>query len=227
MSGLWVYALVADAPEHPLGRGLGGEALRAIPLAGMAAVIGSLDAPPPIEEWALRGHDRAVRALADRLEAVLPARFGQWFPDEPSLAAEVGRNTERLASSLALVSGCLQMTLRVFGPRSESDAARCAEADAEPRSGTRFLLARRAERYRLPTAPGLAELRRRLAPLLRAERVERHPGRTLVASCHDLIPRRTVDAYRATVAAACLVPPWRIRSSGPWPAYAFAPEADR
>ncbi|HVT61721.1 MAG TPA: GvpL/GvpF family gas vesicle protein [Thermoanaerobaculia bacterium] len=68
-------------------------------------------------------------------------------------------------------------------------------------------------------------LRRALAPLIRSERLlgGGMTGR-LLATAHDLVARQLEASYRHTVEmAAAEAHGWRVRLSGPWPPYAFAP----
>jgi hypothetical protein len=71
------------------------------------------------------------------------------------------------------------------------------------------------------SAPELLAMRRRLQPLVRSERVARSGGGVRV---FHLVPRSQVEAYRAVWGGARL-PGIRVRLSGPYPPFAFAPEA--
>jgi len=63
-----------------------------------------------------------------------------------------------------------------------------------------------------------------LAPFVRAERRERHERPPWVASVYHLVPRESLDAYGAAVAAAARDAGLSISRSGPWPPYAFVPD---
>jgi hypothetical protein len=129
------------------------------------------------------------------------------------------------ASELERVAGREQMTLRVFSLVEITPAPPPDEGDegADPKlgPGTRYLLERRRDRFRLPAA--LAEA---LAPLVAGELVETHRASArageLVATISHLVPRGAARQYRAALAdAAPRVPSLRVAASGPWPPYAF------
>ena len=67
-------------------------------------------------------------------------------------------------------------------------------------------------------------LRAALGPFVRAERLDRHDG-PLVASVYHLVPRGESAAYLAALEAAAPKSALRVSASGPWPPYAFGPEA--
>lgn len=220
---LYLYALTRAGAGDPLVEGL-----RRLDMGPVAAIVGDLEAPAVTPE-ALAAHDAVVRRLAERLPALLPARFGQMVPDEATLSAWIAAREKDVVEALALVQGCVQMTLRVFaGPEAVEQPDPVAEdlpEDLGP--GARFLHARRDAAARARALPEIAPLREALRPLLRAERIERAepegPGR-LRATAYDLVPRGEADAYTRTVAeTAPHLAGWRVTATGPWPPYAFAP----
>jgi len=222
MSDVYVYALLGDAPAPDAGAGLREEPLRVVRVGDLLAAVGEMSERPAVSEATLRAHDAVVRRLADAVDAILPVRFGSLLT-ESSLADLLRVRARELSEALALVAGREQMTLRVLGdtPTTE-EVADVAADDAGP--GARYLAARRAEWRRAREAPELAPLRPGLAQLVRAERVTRHDTPPLLASVYHLIDRGAAAAYRAVVerAEAGTV---RVVATGPWPPYAFAPEA--
>ena len=226
MSGLYLYALAAAGSAEPLGEGFAGETLRRVEEGPVAAVVGDTEAPPVTPET-LAAHDAVVRRLAERLPALLPARFGQTVPDERTLTSWLAGRQRDLVEALALVEGCVQMTLRVFaGPDVvEPEIAELSVPDSDLGPGARYLAERRQAVERARALPEIAPLREALRPLLKSERVERPaaPGR-LRATAYDLIPRSEADAYTRTVAeTAPRLSGWKVTASGPWPPYAFVP----
>ena len=222
MSDVYVYALLGDAPAPDAGAGLREEPLRVVRVGDLLAAVGEMSERPAVSEATLRAHDAVVRRLADAVDAILPVRFGSLLT-ESSLADLLRVRARELSEALALVAGREQMTLRVLGdtPATE-EVADVAADDAGP--GARYLAARRAEWRRAREAPELAPLRPGLAQLVRAERVTRHDTPPLLASVYHLIDRGAAAAYGAVVerAEAGTV---RVVATGPWPPYAFAPEA--
>lgn len=223
---LYLYALTRAGDGTPLGEGLAGEPLRRLDAGPVAALLGEIAAPAVTPE-ALAAHDAVVRRLAESLPALLPARFGQTVPDEPALRAWLEARERDVLDALALVDGCVQMTLRVFAgpdaPQGQPLPESPVPDDLGP--GARFLHARRQAAARARALPEIAPLREALRPYLRSERVERAaaPGR-LLATAYDLVARGEADAYARTVAeTAPHLAGWKVTASGPWPPYAFAP----
>lgn len=220
---LYLYALVDEEPAGPLGEGIAGEPLRLVPGA-IAAVAGDLPERPTADRETLERQDAVVRRLAGRFGALLPARFGEAFADEHALAVRLEPRAAEVAAALALVRGCVQMTLRVFG---EPEAL--ADPDPEPAGGpgTRYLAARQKAGERARSLPEIDPLRDALRPLLRAERIERHEdGGPLIGTAYHLIPRSQAAAYLDVLEAArARIGGRRVAASGPWPPYAFAPES--
>ncbi len=234
MSPLYLYALAGVEPDSslPLGEGIGGEPLSTVRCGRLFALVGSFAAGTPrpaLTAAALARQDETVRRLADRVPALLPARFGEWLPDARLLAESLAPRSGEIARALILVEGCVQMTLRVFGvpeepgapgEPGEPDATPVVEEPAGP--GTRYLAARR--RAANPGIPEVAALRAALRPLLRAERIERHEKGQLLATAHDLVRREEAGDYRQIVEAAVgALAGRKVTVSGPWPPYAFAP----
>jgi hypothetical protein len=223
VSGLSVYGIIAADPDG-LGSGLANEPLRTVGSGPVRAIVGDLAEPPRAEPATLTAHDATVRRLADRIPALLPARFGQWLPDERAVTDWLEAHHRELAEALARIAGCVQMTLRVY---SASDIGENQAPD--PTSiggpGTQYLTKRRQQFERERSLPEIAPLRDALRPLLRAERIERPaaPGR-LRATAYDLIAREATDDYSRIVAeTAPRLAGFRVTASGPWPPYAFAP----
>ncbi|HYU33038.1 MAG TPA: GvpL/GvpF family gas vesicle protein [Thermoanaerobaculia bacterium] len=218
---LYIYALARAGAEL-----LPGDLLRRLDAGPVAAILGEIETPPTATPEALAAHDSVVRRLAERLPALLPARFGQTVPDEQTLRTWIAERERDLLDALALVDGCVQMTLRVFaGPDAPEPPPEASPVSADLGPGARFLHARRDEAVRARSLPEIAPLRDALRPLLRAERIDRSlaPGR-LRATAYDLIARGETEAYTRTVAeAAPRLAGWKVTASGPWPPYAFAP----
>ena len=216
---LYLYALVGRPVRRPLGRGLGGEALRLIEVARLLVVAGRIDDAPRVTPTALRRHDATVRRLAGRTDAVLPIRFGTVVGDRLALARALAPRAAGLREALALVAGHEQMTLRVYGEAVTTSDESAAESAG---AGQRYL----ARRLRARRAPEVDPVRRALRGLVSAERIERHERPPLLASVYHLVRRGDSKRYLAAVAAASAqLAGVRVSPSGPWPAYAFAPDA--
>jgi hypothetical protein len=225
---LYVYALLAGPPSPGPGLlGVGRERVQVLDCAGLAVAVGRLRGAPAVSVRALRRHDGVVRALARRSEAVLPTRFGTLVPDRARLDGLLRARRRRLVRALRAVAGREQMTLRVYGRpaagRRDSNPRR-APRTAGAGAGTRYLAWRR-RRTADAGLPEVEPIRRAVGDLVVAERTERHASPPLLASIHHLIPRRSSRRYLAALAAASRgLRGVRVRASGPWPVYAFAPE---
>jgi hypothetical protein len=224
VSDVYVYALLGEAPRSAGGVGVDDEPLRVLRVGGVLAAVGEVRQRPPLSEAVLRAHDTVVRRLAGSVDAILPVRFGALLSEDALRAALTARAGE-LEGALALVAGREQMTLRLFG-EAAAPAEEPAAVGADAGPGARYLDARRRQRQRAQSAPELAPLRPALGGLVRAERVQRHDAAPLRASVYHLVDRGAADAYRAAIdGGAAALAPLRVTASGPWPPYAFAPEA--
>jgi hypothetical protein len=215
VSALYLYALLGSVPRRPA-RGL-----RILAVAGLRVAAREVDgeAPPLPTETALRGHDATVRRLARSVDALLPFRFGTVVLGPEELRRRLAPRARELREVLALVAGREQMTLRVFGSPKRRSRPRVARPAGGP--GTRYLAARAGEH----AVPEIDPVRPALASVVRAERAERHRTPPLVASVYHLVDRGRSAAYRTAIRrAAGAVRGVRLRVSGPWPPYAFAPE---
>lgn len=220
---LYLYALVDGEPSGSLGEGIAGEPLGLLHQGALSAVVGDLPERPRPEHGVLERQDAVVRRLAEVFGAILPARFGEAFADGASLAVRLAPREREVAEALARVRGCVQMTLRVFGEPAAVPEPEIPEGGP----GARYLAARRLEAERSRSLPEIEPLRESLRPLLRAERIERHAGAgPLLGTAYHLVLRGQDGAYReALEAARGRISPRRVAATGPWPPYAFAPEA--
>jgi hypothetical protein len=223
LSLIYLYALVDEEPGGPMGEGIAGETLRLVP-GTTAAVTGDLPERPKPDRETLEAQDAVVRRLAGVFGAILPARFGEVFADEHALAVRLEPRMAEVAAALALVRGCVQMTLRVFG---DPEIVPETEPEAEGGPGTRYLAARQKAGERSRRLPEIDPLREALQPLLRAERIERHEsGGPLLGTAYHLIPRGEAAAYLDILKSGkARLGGRRVAASGPWPPYAFAPES--
>jgi hypothetical protein len=219
---LYLYALVDDESAGSLGEGLAGEPLRLVPLGAVSAVVGDLSERPRPDREPLERQDAVVRRLAEHFAAILPARFGEVFADETTLAGRLASREREMTEALDRVRGCVQMTLRVFGEPAAVPEPEVAAGGP----GSRYLAARRREAERARSLPEIEPIREALRPLLRGERVERAEAGPLLGTAYHLVLRGQDGAYRAALETAReRIGGRRVAATGPWPPYAFAPEA--
>ena len=228
MSGLYVYAVV-ETGAGTTGTGLAGEPLRIVTCGDLAAVVGEMQDTPAVDARTLQAHDAVVRAVAQNADAILPTRFGCFVKDETALRDALQPRARELGEALGVVRGCEQMTVRVYGTDAATPPADepAAGGPAEPaRPGTDYLVSRQRERRRAREVPELDPVRPALAMLVREERAQRHHTPPLLASVYHLIERGQAAAYQETLTrAAASLGGVRVSATGPWPPYAFAPEA--
>ena len=219
---VYLYALVDEEPAGDLGEGIAGEPLHLIRANGIAAVAGAMSERPGPDREILEKQDAVVRRLAERFGAILPARFGEAFADESALSQRIAAHDHSLTDALALVRGCVQMTLRVFG---DGEPVADSVPELTGGAGTRFLAARKRERERARSLPEIEPLREALRSHLRAERTVRHDAGRLLGTAYHLVPRAETAAYLATLEQAReRLGSRRVTVTGPWPPYAFGPE---
>ncbi len=214
------YAIVRRPPPD-LMTGQQGEPLRFVPCGQVYAAVGEVCEARRIDESSLRGHEQTVRALAARVDSILPARFGSVAPDEEALAKLLQSREEELLRALALVAGREQMTLRVYGEVPPTGFGPPDDPSLGP--GARYLATKQRQGNDELMA-AMAPVRQSLQSLVRAERMERRDTPPLLANCYHLIERGESARYSAALTSGAEnLPSLRFVASGPWPPYAFGP----
>lgn len=212
--GLYLYAIVARRPRGALGTGMNGGALSIVRAGGAHVVVERATAPEPGAR-AVRAHDRIVKRIAALSPAVLPFRFGSVVAGATALRAMLEPVSTAIASALELVDGCVQYTLRVYGEASHE----IQEPAKTEGPGTRWL----GVRLRARRVQEIAPVTEATAAFVRGSRAQRHDRPPLVASVYHLVPRSETRAYRAALARSARgLSHVRVKTSGPWPPYAFA-----
>lgn len=205
---LYVIALTdTDLPRWSFAS----RAFRSVKIAsGLYAVCETrAEAPPPTDDE-LRVQHAAVIALARRVEALLPARFGSLI-DRAALARMFDGHLEQIREALDDVRSRVQMTVRVLGRRAPSPPSTAA-------SGRDYLAARqRAAAPPLPAAA--AKILEQLEPFVVRERREAGSGQ-LLATVYHLVNAKDVPRYKRAVRGSTAA---RVVVTGPWPPFAFTP----
>ena len=211
---LYVYGLTV--PGLPAKLTVLRHPLRTLRLSGIEAIVEPMTSRPEPTIESLQTQQEIVTRLAARVPALVPARFGS-IMKEASLRSLVETQHDAIAAALRRVTGCAQMTIRVFGT---SDLP--APAVLRAASGTAFLEQRRARAHYLPAEVDV--IRTQLGRYVREERVE--PGaRTLRVTVFHLVARESVDEYRQRAEDLhSMLPLHQVTVTGPAPAFAFAPE---
>jgi hypothetical protein len=232
---IYLYALIDRDHDLSSLTGITREQLRGLQVGDVVAVVGGMDVSPSPTRETLEAQDQVVRALRQRADALLPARFGTVYPDDASLERAIQARAADLRQRFDVVRDREQMTLRVVGPPSlpgssgrsgevspklASNSPR-AEADATGAStpGVRYL----EERARRAMPPAVAALVAAVRPVQRGARIEAGRSETVLATMYHLIAPEDVEVYRQLVKhTADSLPGIRVVVSGPSPAYAFA-----
>jgi len=208
-----LYAIVGERPRRALGKGVSGKVLQVVEAGGASVVVERAPALPPAAD-AIRAHDRIVRRLAASSSSVLPFRFGSAVRDDAALSAALAPVEDAISRALALVEGCVQFTIRVYG-----EAAPRPAPSREAGPGTRWL----GERMAARRVPEIDPITKATAAFVRAAKTTRHDRAPLVASAYHLVPKASARRYRAALASSARdLERVKIETSGPWPAYAFA-----
>lgn len=206
-----VYALAAPPLSSTIN--VGGRAVRVIRV-GPIGVLGVVSVgDTTYSEAALRDQHEIVLALSEKVDPLLPVRFGTRMTSAV-LRDTIQRSTEALSAALDNVRGRRQMTLRLIGSPTASDTFAV-------RSGAEYLQQRRAA-YSIPGE--LDPLRSAVRQLVAEERVA--PGRAGVRiTLFHLVETEAIAEYQQAVEHSSRdMTPGSVTLSGPWPPFAFAPE---
>ncbi|MBV9923503.1 MAG: GvpL/GvpF family gas vesicle protein [Acidobacteria bacterium] len=232
---LYVYCLGDDLSGAAFEglAGVGGARVRVLSLGVLSAVVSEAEeGATNVDAENLRAHNR-VNAAALAHTTPLPCRFGTRAAPE-RLGEYVTSNETALASALARVRGCVEMSVKLLeksevgSRKSEVEGDAVGTAPSAAGAGTAFLLKkrrellgeegarRRAEEAAAWLASGVGELARETAARL-------SPSEAIFVRAAHLVERARVEEYRdrlRTLAAAR--PDLRLLTSGPWPPYSFS-----
>jgi hypothetical protein len=207
-----VFALTSHAiPSFALKR----RRVDFLDLGGFHAAVERRSQSPAVSESSLRTQHDIVTRLANRIDAIIPARFGAVI-DERDLRDILEARRPVIQDALALVRGRVQMTVR-FRDASESMPRNSPPIPAGM-TGTAYLEARRSAIRMMPALAGVVATA--VANLTIAERSEAQTERAPAVLYH-LIARENVARYKDVVSSLNSA---AVSVSGPWPPFAFAPD---
>jgi len=214
VSSLYVHALT-DRPTPAWTTH--GRRIQSVAVGNIFAVGERRARAPQLSEEELRFQHGIVVAIAARVPAVLPARFGSLI-DDKALEAIVLQSESTIDEAMTLVRDRIQMTLRA-APKLKGNMATTASSvkrrDAHL-SGKQYLELR-SKRASTTLPPGLESVIARTSGYVAAEHRQATPAGTVVV--YQLVNRTDVDEYRRALGAAR-----GLTVSGPWPPFAFVPE---
>jgi hypothetical protein len=204
---LYVYAFT-DTPLEAWSEG--DSTIESVVVDGVVAICERRATSPPIAETELRRQHSIVLQIAERVPALLPARFGS-LVDEAELASIVRGRMEMFRTALERVRGRAQMTLRISVKKRPKPSAGRAE------SGRAYL------QQRLSQASVAVPPRARVAldHLSRFVLEERRTTNDGEATVYQLVERADAQKYLKAFERV-RVPGMRV--TGPWPPFAFVPD---
>jgi Gas vesicle synthesis protein GvpL/GvpF len=200
-----LYAFVRALDELPAG-----EELEAVQLGGVTAVVGPAGGEKHED---LVRHGLLVQELVESAGAVLPARFGERFPDAAALAAAVADRLDDLERQLAAVDGCVELAVRV-ARTSEREQPRSADGGAYLRARLRAVSADAALAH---------DLHGLLATHARDSVVAEPTVSQLLHDACYLVEREDLDEFTRSVEGyASRHPELSLVCTGPWAPASFA-----
>ena len=225
---LYVYCLlegVAHLDQLPLG--ISNAPVRLFPIGDLALLVSDIDndAVAITRETAL-AHAAVVRSVLDRTTP-LPFRFGT-LVTEQQLRSYISARQPALENNLALVRGCVEMSVKIIWNVSNNHEPEQQLSDDKQGAGARFLKEKRREilgnEQRSVEATEISGwLHESIGELIRNEQVALRPSEKLVLAAAHLVERHKVRQYREKMAEArASRPDLHFLLSGPWPPYTFA-----
>ena len=230
--GVYAYCVTDAGHGPPDGlAGLGGSAVRAMPVDGLIVWVSDIEARPEVAFEAVATHHEIVSCAAS-LGSVAPLQFGAWVPVEPALRQRVSASKAGLVHTLRAVEGSVELGVRIV---ERADAGQAREegepsgrgADDRAEGPGRAYMRRLSDewsrrRARRALQDALAEqVSGVLAGVSREQRVQHLEAPELVALAH-LVRRDQEGEYRRRIGAFASRAELEVHLSGPWPPYSFA-----
>jgi hypothetical protein len=209
-----LYAIVPSSSTHVAGEGLDGRALRRVTGNGLSGVVSDHEALPATSERTLWAYEHAIEALMAN-DAVLPARFGTAFDDDPGVQAMLGSRHDELRAALERVRGAVELGVRASWPATADEPP-----PAGPSTGTAYMLGRLELSRRAREIA--AKLEAELGALARARssRLLARPATPVLASY--LVEHKRIEEFRTRVHELDVTTEEAdIVCTGPWPPYSF------
>ena len=226
---LAVYALTSEPAQRLPLRGVSREALRAVRVGPISAIVGEVGRRAAPTEPNLRRYATLIARIAATRSSVLPVRFGTTMQDEEELAGVLRSRQQVIRRQLSHVRGRVQMIVRVVTRAAAASrrARTTRRASHDPCSTLRNVsmdtvyrtTALRALEQRASSIPEFAPLHAAVARWVKDERVERV---ATIATVYHLVPAASARRYADAIERAALAAGVKGFVSGPWPPYAFA-----
>lgn len=211
----YLYALVEGLPASwcAADSGVGGAPVTIHRYGHRSLLTATLDTVPPPNPSTLAAHHDVIASTLDA-HAVLPFRYGT-VTGGLGVDAWLSIRRDAIESSLALVRGCVEMTVKLL----RLDGSSTHHAGGRGTDGT------------APDEPRLRALADQLIAHAELPHARYRPAGTgghVAASVAFLVPRTELPAFLTRIAPiASRATGVAVVPTGPWPPYAFVPGFDR
>ena len=216
----YVYGIAERIETLAVSSGISGARVDIKDVEGFSVLVSEFgnDAVPVTRENALT-HDSVVRSVLDQTSP-LPFRFGT-LSTEKELASYLQAHRQTIEARLALVRGCLEMSVKIISNTDQTDSQ--AET-GELGPGAAFLAQKRREILGSDEAKDVAEwLQREVSEIVREAQITLCPTEKLIVAAAHLVEREQLAIYRGRVGnARKMRPELHFWVSGPWPPYSFS-----
>jgi hypothetical protein len=225
---LYVYCLLEGiAHLDQLPQGISNALVRRLPIDTLSVLVSDIDTDTvPITRETALAHAAVVRSVLDQTTP-LPFRFGT-LVNEEQLRSYVSARKPALENNLALVRGCVEMSVKIIWNVSNNNEHEQQLTGEKQGAGARFLEEKRreilgGEQRSAEAAEICAWLHESTSSLVRDEQVTVRPSEKLVVAAAHLVERSRIKQYREKISEArAKRPDLHFLSSGPWPPYSFA-----
>ena len=224
---LYVYCLAEnlDTLAAPVS-GIAGAQVELMKVEDFSLLVSDFhgDSPPLVTRDNALTHATVVRSVLNETTP-LPFRFGTVVAEE-RLRSYVTARREALAARLALVRGCVEMSVKIIWNTDHIETDIDGDA-AEQGPGVKFLKEKQREirggEHRAEQAKQVsAWLQEQTRPFVKEEEISLCPTEKLILSAAHLVAREQVAEYCDRLSAARKSrPELHFLSSGPWPPYTF------
>lgn len=258
-SATWLYAVAGHiSPGWLAGAtGVGGEPVRTVEAAGLAAVVTSVSLSEFGEEplrqnlenlaWleaAARGHHHVIAMVAERTP-VIPLRLAVVYRDDTGVAALVTERRRQFSEILERIAAQSEWGVKVYADKQPAAAGRTVSSGGDSTRtsggpGAAYLRRRRDELSAVDDARRAAAASARavhggLALLATAAKLRPpqdrdlsgRPGRMILNASYLVADERASDFGAAVDSLAERHPGVNVERTGPWPPYSFADLDDR
>lgn len=224
--GVYGYCVVPAGvmPPERL-TGLGGAAVEARSIAGLAVWVSQTDRPEPGVE-AVKAHNSVIEAAVTEEVTPVPLRFGQWSEDAEIFDRVVTEKAGWYEERLRTFAGAMEFGMRVAAPGKTLQARDVQAPKAQ--SGLEYMQHLRAQANATQGQREEAEEVRLaiaavMSGIVREERTEEPRTQHGVLVGSHLVSREYFDEYhQRTSTLRTQFPELRFLVSGPWVPYSFA-----